>query len=56
LARGLAVKTVAEGVETVAQFERLRELGCNEVQGYLFSEAVEPERAFAMLGERIGVA
>jgi EAL domain-containing protein (putative c-di-GMP-specific phosphodiesterase class I) len=29
--------TVAEGVETTAQRELLRKLGCTEMQGYLFS-------------------
>jgi EAL domain-containing protein (putative c-di-GMP-specific phosphodiesterase class I) len=29
--------TVAEGVETSAQRELLRKLGCTEMQGYLFS-------------------
>jgi EAL domain-containing protein (putative c-di-GMP-specific phosphodiesterase class I) len=28
---------VAEGVETTSQLERLLELGCDEMQGYLFS-------------------
>jgi diguanylate cyclase (GGDEF)-like protein len=31
--------TTAEGVETVAQRELLRALGCSEMQGYLFSPA-----------------
>jgi diguanylate cyclase (GGDEF)-like protein len=31
--------TTAEGVETAAQMELLRELGCTEMQGYLFSPA-----------------
>jgi EAL domain-containing protein (putative c-di-GMP-specific phosphodiesterase class I) len=33
----LGITTTAEGVETLAQFERLRAEGCTEVQGYLFS-------------------
>jgi EAL domain-containing protein (putative c-di-GMP-specific phosphodiesterase class I) len=31
--------TTAEGVETQAQREMLRTLGCTEMQGYLFSAA-----------------
>jgi diguanylate cyclase (GGDEF)-like protein len=38
LARPLGLKITAEGVETQGQFEFLRDLGCPEVQGYLFSE------------------
>jgi len=37
LARGLGVRTVAEGVEVQEQFERLRALDCDIVQGFLFS-------------------
>jgi EAL domain-containing protein (putative c-di-GMP-specific phosphodiesterase class I) len=32
--------TTAEGVETQQQLELLRELGCTEMQGYLFSPAI----------------
>jgi EAL domain-containing protein (putative c-di-GMP-specific phosphodiesterase class I) len=31
--------TTAEGVETQAQLDLLRTLGCTEMQGYLFSPA-----------------
>lgn len=47
LGRGLNLVTTAEGVETEAQLSRLREEGCDEVQGFLFSEprpAVEVPR------------
>jgi len=37
LARSLKMQVVAEGVETNAQLEKLRTLGCAEMQGYLFS-------------------
>lgn len=37
LARGLGLRLVAEGVETAAQHERLRALGCDECQGYYVS-------------------
>jgi diguanylate cyclase (GGDEF)-like protein len=43
LAHGLGLEVVAEGVETAAQLERLRELGCDEMQGYLFSRPVSAE-------------
>jgi diguanylate cyclase (GGDEF)-like protein/PAS domain S-box-containing protein len=37
LAHGLHMKTVAEGVETSGQEEVLRQLGCDQLQGFLFS-------------------
>jgi len=37
IGRQLRHKVIAEGVETTAQLEFLREAGCDEVQGYLFS-------------------
>lgn len=38
LAKNLKLKTLAEGVETVEQLEILRQLGCDYIQGYLFSK------------------
>jgi diguanylate cyclase (GGDEF)-like protein len=42
LAHSFGVKVVAEGVETRDQLARLRELGCDKYQGFLFSPAVPP--------------
>jgi EAL domain-containing protein (putative c-di-GMP-specific phosphodiesterase class I) len=39
IAAALHMTTTAEGVETEAQRELLRRLGCTEMQGYLFSAA-----------------
>ncbi len=36
LGASLGMVTTAEGVETVEQFEQLRSIGCDQVQGYLF--------------------
>ncbi|WP_409362801.1 EAL domain-containing protein [Bradyrhizobium diazoefficiens] len=50
--------TVAEGVETEAQREMLRALGCTEMQGYLFSKpkpAAEVRQLFG-LGDAMPVA
>ncbi|MFQ5458043.1 MAG: EAL domain-containing protein, partial [Myxococcota bacterium] len=44
MAHRLGLQTVAEGVETLAQAEFLRLEGCNELQGYLFSPPVPPEK------------
>jgi EAL domain-containing protein (putative c-di-GMP-specific phosphodiesterase class I) len=49
LGHGLNKTVIAEGVETVAQLDRLRELGCEFAQGYLFgrpSAAFDPGAAF----------
>ena len=46
LARSLRLKVVAVGVETEEQSRLLRLLGCDEMQGYLFSGAV-PREVFA---------
>ena len=40
LARELGLKVVAEGVETDAQFDVIRALECDRVQGYLFARPV----------------
>ncbi|MEY2432359.1 MAG: hypothetical protein QOC92_2084 [Acidimicrobiaceae bacterium] len=43
LAQVLRVTTVAEGVEQPAQADRLRELGCDQAQGFFFGQpAAEP--------------
>jgi diguanylate cyclase (GGDEF)-like protein len=37
LGKSLGIKTLAEGVETFEQLNKLRNKGCTQVQGYLFS-------------------
>jgi EAL domain-containing protein (putative c-di-GMP-specific phosphodiesterase class I) len=49
LARELGAKTVAEGVETPAQFELLREIGCDYGQGFLFSPSLPAEGIQALV-------
>jgi len=48
IGQSLRMRTVAEGVETVEQLWRLRQLGCAMGQGYLFSHPLERE-AFGQL-------
>ena len=42
LARGLGVETTAEGVETEDQAEVMRQLGCDQLQGFHFGRPVRP--------------
>ena len=48
LARWLNLSVVAEGVETREQLERLREIGCDYVQGYFFAKPM-PGKDFETL-------
>jgi diguanylate cyclase len=41
--------TVAEGIETESQLRRLRELGCDVGQGYLFAHPLLPSAFMALL-------
>jgi len=52
LASSLHMNTIAEGVETEAQFAMLAAEGCTEVQGYLFSKPV-PARELPALFARL---
>jgi diguanylate cyclase (GGDEF)-like protein/PAS domain S-box-containing protein len=44
LALNLGLGTIAEGVEHVEQYELLKEMGCNDLQGYLYGKPVSLER------------
>ena len=48
LAHALNLNVVAEGVETEAQRKALTELGCNQMQGYLFSKAISEKKLLAL--------
>jgi predicted signal transduction protein with EAL and GGDEF domain len=49
LAHGLRIGVVAEGIETEAQFEILREMGCDTGQGYLFARPLPETEAARLL-------
>ncbi len=49
LSISLGMKTTAEGVETEEQLQTLKEEGCTEVQGYLFSKPVPAAQAAQLL-------
>ncbi|MBS4052819.1 MAG: EAL domain-containing protein [Methylomonas sp.] len=48
MAQQLKLEVVAEGVETLAQLEFLRELQCNFVQGYYFSKPVSSDKVMSV--------
>lgn len=52
LARDLQIGVVAEGVETADQLECLRQISCDEVQGYLISRPVSANGVLALLDTR----
>lgn len=49
LGENLRLEVVAEGIETAAQLDQLRSLGCTMGQGYLFSRPIDRETAEAFL-------
>jgi len=51
LAGILGMRTVAEGVETKAELDCLRELDCDMIQGYLFSRPIAPDAILRLLAE-----
>ncbi len=61
LGRNLGLTIIAEGVESIAQAQRLRELGVSLGQGFLFSPAVPPADFLALeeiefsYADRLGV-
>jgi EAL domain-containing protein (putative c-di-GMP-specific phosphodiesterase class I) len=52
LAHSLNLRVIAEGVETNEQAQLLRELKCNEIQGYLFSPGVPAEKVEEFLRQK----
>jgi diguanylate cyclase (GGDEF)-like protein/PAS domain S-box-containing protein len=51
MAHSLGLNVVAEGVETAQQFEYLHMRGCDEIQGFWFSQPLEPGACLAFLSQ-----
>jgi diguanylate cyclase (GGDEF)-like protein/PAS domain S-box-containing protein len=49
MAHHLKIKTVAEGIEGWQQLEKLRELGCNHAQGFLFAPPAPAAQCLPLL-------
>lgn len=43
LAKNMDISVTAEGVETEEQYEFMKQLGCNQIQGYYFAKPMPPE-------------
>jgi diguanylate cyclase (GGDEF)-like protein len=55
MAHSLQLKVVAEGVDAEDQAKELERLGCDQMQGYLFSKPVDFDAITVLLGKRKGV-
>ena len=49
MAKWLKTPTIAEGVETVEQADYMKSIGCNYIQGYLYSQPVTGEALMEVL-------
>jgi diguanylate cyclase (GGDEF)-like protein len=54
MAHGLGLRVIGEGVETQTQFDSLKQLGCDEIQGYFFSKPLPAEEVTRLLLEDQG--
>jgi diguanylate cyclase (GGDEF)-like protein len=51
LGKKLGIRTTAEGVENEAQLKRLQEIGCTQVQGFLFAKPRPTSELFHQTGK-----
>lgn len=52
LANSFRLTITAEGVETAEDFNRMRDLGCDQIQGYLFGRPIPIERTREIVGSK----
>lgn len=51
MAHDVNIKVIAEGVETHAQLDFLQKIGCDEIQGFLFSRPLPSNEMMELLKE-----
>ncbi|MEQ8235868.1 MAG: EAL domain-containing protein [Syntrophomonadaceae bacterium] len=51
MAHNFKIKVIAEGVDTLEQYQHLREKNCDEIQGYLISEPVSSEQLIRLMNK-----
>jgi diguanylate cyclase (GGDEF)-like protein len=56
MAHQLDLKVVAEAVETAAQLDDLRQMGCDEAQGYYFNRPLHPDKIAELLARQAAPA
>jgi diguanylate cyclase (GGDEF)-like protein/PAS domain S-box-containing protein len=56
LSRNMDLNVMAEGVELTGQAEILQELGCNVMQGYLFSQAIDCSAMAKIIEDKRNIA
>jgi len=52
LSHALSLRVIAEGVYLQEQRECLQKMGCDEMQGFLFSHPLLPDEIFTLLKDR----
>ncbi len=55
LAHALKLRVVAEGIETKAQLNLLRGLGCDEIQGYLITKPLQHDKVSTFFNRKISL-